>query len=88
MWLEIIGSTGVGLLLLAFVLNLAKKLSEQHPAYLIMNIAGCGLAAWYAWVGHQVPFIILEGVWGLAATIKLVVSVGKKKTPAEAGVGN
>ena len=81
---ELIGSLGVGLLLLAFVLNLARKLSERHPAYLIMNVAGCALAAWYAWVGEQVPFVVLETVWGLAAAIKLGF-VLIKKAPVETG---
>lgn len=85
MWSEVIGSVGVGLLLVAFILNLAKKLSERHPVYLIMNILGCVLAAWYAWVGQQVPFIILEGVWGVAAGVKLVGIAIQKKTPAESG---
>lgn len=88
MWPEIIGSTGVGLLLLAFVLNLARKLSARHPVYLLLNVVGCALAAWYAWVGQAVPFIVLEGVWGLAALAKLVSLGRQKKTPAEAGVSS
>ena len=86
MWSEIAGSFGVGLLLIAFILNLMKKLSARHPAYLILNILGCSITAWYAWTGHQIPFVILEIVWGLAALAKLVLVVIQKKTPAEAGV--
>jgi len=78
---ELIGSVGVGLLLVAFVLNLARKLSERHPLYLIMNVLGCALAAWYAWVGEQIPFVVLETVWGAAAVIKLAM-VAKTKAPA------
>jgi hypothetical protein len=86
MWSQIIGSVGVGLLLLAFVLNLARKVSEHDRIYLILNIVGCALAAWYAWVGQQVPFIVLEGVWGLVALARLLSLIRQKKTPAEAGV--
>ncbi len=68
----IIGSLGVGLLLLAFVLNLLKKVHESHPVYLIMNVTGAGLAAWYAWAGGVYPFVILESVWGAAALVRLI----------------
>ena len=81
---ELIGSLGVSLLLLAFVLNLARRLSERHPVYLLMNVLGCALAAWYAWVGQQVPFVVLETVWGVAALLKLLL-VTIKKAPAETG---
>lgn len=77
----IVGSIGVGLLLLAFVLNMLKKLSERHPAYLVMNAVGAGLAAWYAWAGGIIPFVILEGVWGGVALVRLIsVSVGQKES--------
>jgi len=75
----IVGSTGVGLLLLAFVFNLLRMLSERHPAYLTMNVLGAFLAAWYAWVGGVVPFVILESVWGGVALIRLMGVVAGKK---------
>lgn len=69
---EVIGSVGVGLILMAFLLNLAGKVSERHPLYLSMNIVGAGMACWYAWVGDSIPFVILEGVWCAAALARLV----------------
>ncbi len=68
----IVGSLGVGLLLLAFVLNVAKRMDENSAAYLVMNIVGAGLSCWYAWVSGIVPFVILEGVWAGAALVRLV----------------
>jgi hypothetical protein len=79
----LIGSAGVGLILLAFLLNLVRVLSERHPLYLWMNIIGAGLACWYAWAGGSLPFVILEGVWCLAAAIKL--GTIRKGAPARAG---
>jgi hypothetical protein len=66
-----IGIIGVGLLLLAFVLNLARKLEERSPLYLVMNAAGAALAAWYAWAGDVLPFVVLELVWCGAALARL-----------------
>jgi hypothetical protein len=75
------GSIGVGLLLVAFVLNLLKLLSESSRPYLAMNLIGAGLAAWYALAGGSIPFVILETVWGLAALIRLIATIKKGSQP-------
>ena len=80
---SLVGSLGVGLLLLAFVLNLAGRLYERSAIYLLMNILGAGMAAWYAWQGDALPFVILETVWGVAALVRLLALT--KKAPADAG---
>ena len=77
----LIGSVGVGLLLVAFTLNLLKKLSESSPLYLGMNVLGALLAAWYAYDGRLIPFIVLELVWGTTAFVRLILVI-KKGSPA------
>jgi uncharacterized membrane protein len=77
----LIGSVGVGLLLLAFGLNLLKRLSESSPVYLAMNIVGAAMAAWYAFQGNAIPFVILELVWASVALIRLILVI-KKGSPA------
>ena len=67
-----VGSFGVGLLLVAFALNIMKKLDENGGVYLTRNIVGAGLSCWYAGVSGIVPFVILEGVWAGAALVRLV----------------
>ncbi len=74
----IIGSCGVGLLLLAFVLNMTRRLTENSPAYLLMNLLGAGMAAWYAFAGGVIPFVILEIVWGGAALVRLVQALRRR----------
>lgn len=73
----IIGSIGVGLLLVAFALNLLKILSASSPIYLILNIIGSLMAAWYAYAGDIHPFVILEIVWAMTAFVRLVIVVRK-----------
>ncbi|MDX9856382.1 MAG: hypothetical protein RBT76_01170 [candidate division Zixibacteria bacterium] len=80
---EVIGAVGVGLILFAFLLNLFRRLSERHPAYLLLNAIGAGMACWYAWIGGTLPFVILEGVWCLAALVQLVMV--KRSAPVETG---
>ena len=80
----LIGSCGVALLLLAFVLNLLRVVDEQSRSYLWMNFVGAGAACWYAWEWGLVPFIVLEGVWALTALVRLFWSQ-KNPRPAAGG---
>ncbi|MEW6411786.1 MAG: hypothetical protein AB1483_04840 [Candidatus Zixiibacteriota bacterium] len=77
----LIGSIGVGLLLVAFGLNLLRKLSESSPVYLAMNGVGALMAAWYALDGGIIPFVILELVWATTALVRLLIVI-KKGSPA------
>lgn len=69
---ELIGATGVTLLLIAFAGNILRRLDEQGNLYLLMNLFGAGLAACYAWLTDSVPFLVLESVWAVAALGRLV----------------
>jgi hypothetical protein len=79
---ELIGSVGVGLLLLAFALNVMGRLSEQGVLYLLMNLIGAGLSAWYALASGSLPFLVLEGVWGLVALLRLLLKMKTGSQPA------
>jgi hypothetical protein len=78
----IIGTVGAGLLLLAFVLNLTRLLTEKSTVYLLMNLLGASLATWYAWATETWPFVALELVWGGAALVRLVTKSSHEKAPA------
>ncbi len=67
-----IGSAGVAILLLAFLLNLLNKISKDGLSYIVMNIAGAGLACVASWLIHYLPFVILEGVWMIVSMIALI----------------
>jgi hypothetical protein len=56
----------------AFVLNLAGRLERDRPAYLWLNLVGAGLACLASALILFVPFIVLEGVWALAALVGLL----------------
>ncbi len=71
----IIGIIGMFLLLLAFALNLLKKVTEHSYSYILFNIFGAGLSTYYAYTLNAVPFIILEVVWASFAVYKLIVVV-------------
>ena len=68
----IIGSLGVSLLLLAFFLNLFRKLPLNSNLYLVLNIIGAGFSAYASLLIDFMPFVILEGTWCLVALVALV----------------
>jgi hypothetical protein len=67
----LIGSAGVSLLLLAFFLNLFRFLRAEGYAYLVMNVAGGGLACYSSWLIGFMPFVVLEGTWAVVAVAGL-----------------
>ena len=75
----IIGSVGVGLLLLAFFLNLFKLLTTESKLYIVMNIFGGSLAAYASFLIDYLPFVILEGVWAIFAAYKLLIVLTQRK---------
>jgi len=74
---DIIGSAGVFILLLAFVLNLLHKISRENIFYILMNLIGGGLACFASYLIHYIPFIILEAVWTLVSFIAMINYCGK-----------
>ena len=68
----IVGVIGMIFLLTAFALNLFKKVTQDSFIYNLSNIIGAGLLAYYAYALNSIPFLILEIVWILFASYKLI----------------
>lgn len=72
-----IGTIGVGLILLAYFLNMFTLIAKDGKVYFAINIIGAAIACYASVLIDFVPFIILEGAWvvvsiiGLAKTIKI-----------------
>jgi hypothetical protein len=73
-----IGFTGVAILLLAFLLNLLKRISSNSLLYILMNIVGAGLACLASWLINYVPFVILEASWTVVSLVALINYVRQK----------
>jgi hypothetical protein len=74
-----IGFIGVSILLLAFLLNLLKKISQESQVYILLNLIGAGLACIASILIEYVPFIILEGAWTLVSLISWIRLVASRK---------
>ena len=73
----VIGSLGVSLLLLAFILNLFKWLKTGSFLYSLMNFLGAGIAGYASVLIDFIPFVILESFWALIALIGVIRSMIK-----------
>jgi hypothetical protein len=68
---DIIASIGVIILLIAFFLNLNKKLSPESRAYILMNFIGAGICCYASYMVGFYPFVVLEGIWAFVALVSL-----------------
>jgi predicted branched-subunit amino acid permease len=69
----LIGSLGVGLLLVAYFLNLFRRLASDNKIYILLNILGAGISCYASILLHYLPFIVLEAIWcgvGIAALFR------------------
>ncbi|MCF7807120.1 MAG: hypothetical protein K9M49_09830 [Candidatus Marinimicrobia bacterium] len=70
--IDALGFIGLTLLLTAFVLNQLGKLHANAFWYHMMNAVGGYILTWYAVILENIPFIILEFVWGSVALYRIV----------------
>jgi hypothetical protein len=69
---DIIASVGVIILLIAFLLNLFKKMDADSKLYALMNFVGAGLCGYSSYLISFYPFVILEGIWAFVALLSLL----------------
>lgn len=80
---DILASLGVIILLVAFGLNLYKKLPAESKAYSLLNFIGASICCFTSYLIRFYPFIALEGVWAAVALLSLFnvprgTSIGNK----------
>ena len=76
---DLIGTIGVGLILIAYFLNMFSLIKKDGNVYFTINIIGAGIACFASVLIHFVPFIILEGAWVVVSIIGLLKSIKKSQ---------
>lgn len=76
---EIIGITGLLVLLASFALNHWKKITVNGFRYNAGNFLGAAMLGTYAYSIQSIPFILLEIVWGSIAFYFLVKRLNELK---------
>ncbi|HEX7846558.1 MAG TPA: hypothetical protein VF476_12225 [Chitinophagaceae bacterium] len=77
---DIIGTIGVGLILMAFFLNTIKMIPQEGMLYFVLNIIGAALACYASFLINYWPFVILEGTWTLVSIYGLMKNMRIKMT--------
>ena len=77
---DIIGSVGVGIILLAYYLNTVSLIPKNGKLYFVMNIIGAALACYASFLIDYMPFVILEGTWTLVSIYGLMKTMKIKMT--------
>ena len=77
---DIIGSLGVGLILIAYFLNTEKLLPKDEKLFFVLNIIGASLACYASLLINYWPFVILEGTWTLVSIYGLMRAMKIKMT--------
>ncbi|MDB5109746.1 MAG: hypothetical protein JWR67_860 [Mucilaginibacter sp.] len=60
---DIIASLGVIILLLAFLLNLYKRITAESRTYTLLNFIGAATCGFASYLIKFYPFVILESIW-------------------------
>lgn len=77
---DIMGSIGVGLILIAYFLNTEKLLPADGKLYYVLNIIGAAVACYASFLINYWPFVILEGTWTLVSIYGLMRAMKIKMT--------
>ncbi len=77
---DIIGTLGVGLILVAYFLNTEKLLPKDEKLFYVLNIIGAALACYASFLINYWPFVILEGTWTLVSIYGLMKAMKIKMT--------
>lgn len=75
---DLIGTVGVGLVLIAYFLNIFSLIKKDGALFYALNIIGGAVSCYASVLIMFWPFIILEGIWTIVSIVGLIKH---KKTP-------
>jgi hypothetical protein len=61
----LIGFIGMGLILIAFLMNQMHKWNQDSIKYDLINLIGSGFLCFYSLMINSIPFLVLNLVWFL-----------------------
>ncbi|WP_281238933.1 CBU_0592 family membrane protein [Flavobacterium praedii] len=69
---DIIESFGVGIILVAYFLNVFSFIPKKGKFYFTLNIIGASIVCYTSVLINYIPFIMLEGTWGIVSLFGLI----------------
>jgi hypothetical protein len=74
---DIIGTIGVGIILLAYFMNIFSLIKKDGVLFYIMNVFGASLACFASILIDYMPFVILEASWVIVSVVGLLKVIKK-----------
>lgn len=74
---DIIGTIGVGLILIGYFLNIFSLIKKDGVLFYVLNIIGGAIACFSSYLIRFWPFVILEGTWAIISIIGLLKNIKK-----------
>ena len=71
---DLTGTIGVGIILIAYFLNMFSYIPNNGKLFYLLNIIGASIACFASYLINYIPFVILEGTWALVSVVGLVKS--------------
>lgn len=62
-WYDLVGSLGVGIIILTYFLLQSQKLESENPVYSILNALGAGMIAFSLLFNFNFAAFIVEFFW-------------------------
>ena len=75
---DLIGTAGVGLILLAYFCNTFGWINGKSKLFFLLNIVGAGLAGCASWLIDYWPFVVLEGTWLIVSVAGLIKTLKRR----------
>lgn len=72
-----IGAIGVGIILIAYFLNIFSFIKKDGNFYFMLNIIGASIACFASYLIHYMPFIVLEATWAIVSIFGLFKNIKK-----------
>jgi hypothetical protein len=77
-WYDIIGSIGVGIIILTYVLLQTEKIKSEDLAYSLLNGFGAGLIVFSLFYSFNFSAFIVEALWVIISLYGIVKYFRKK----------
>ena len=71
-YIDWLGFIGVFQILLAYFLNVTKKVNTNHLVFILLNLVGASFACLASILLSYLPFVVLEGIWTLVSLYSLL----------------
>ncbi|HEV7701808.1 MAG TPA: hypothetical protein VGO43_16370 [Pyrinomonadaceae bacterium] len=62
-WYDILGTLGVAVIILTYVLLQTARIRSEQPAYSLLNAVGATLILVSLWFAPNLPSVVVESFW-------------------------